>query len=71
MSQELISYGMLWRTGKKIWKISLPESMNDPSLAGSDSMSLTPIIVFDPCQELKNFLSGVLDVGYVIYHSKS
>ena len=29
-------------------------------------MSLTPIIVFNPYQELMNFLSGVLDVGYVI-----
>ena len=68
VSRELnsISRGVPWKTGKKIWKISLPESTNDLSLAGSDSMSLTPIIVFNPYQGLKNFPSGILDVGYII-----
>jgi hypothetical protein len=66
VGQELISIrrGMPWKTVAKTGKLSLPESTND--LAGPDSMLLTPIIVFDPYQELKNFLSGVLDVGYVI-----
>jgi hypothetical protein len=31
---------------------------------------LIPIVAFEPCLELKNSHSGVLDVGYV-YHSKN
>jgi hypothetical protein len=68
VGQELISIrrGMPWKTVTvtKTGKLSLLESTND--LAVPDSMSLIPIIVFDLYQELKNFLSGILDVGYVI-----
>ena len=61
----------------KTYTISLLESTNDLSLTGRDPPSrtrtrilLTPIIAFEPCLELKNSRSGVLDVGYV-YHSKN
>src|ERR1700678_503179 len=57
----------------KTWIISLTASTNDLSFAKRDPLSripLTLIIAFKPCQELKNFPSGVLDVGYV-YHSKN
>jgi hypothetical protein len=68
VGQELISIrrGMPWKTVMvtKTGKLPLLKSTND--LAVSDSMSLIPIIVFDLYQEQKNFLSGVLDVGYVI-----
>jgi hypothetical protein len=50
--------------GNEDWKAFFAESTNN--LAVPDSMSLIPIIVFDLYQERKNFLSGVLDVGYVI-----
>ena len=58
----------------KPWMISLKDSTNDLGLTGYDPpsrtrMLLTPMIAFEPCLELKNSLSGVLDVGYV-YHSK-
>jgi hypothetical protein len=68
VGQELISIkrGMPWKTVTvtKTGKLSLLESTNN--LAAPDSMLLIPIIVFDLYQEQKNFLSGVLDVGYVI-----
>jgi hypothetical protein len=68
VGQELISIrrGMPWKMVMvmKTGKLSLLESTND--LAVPDSMSLIPIIVFDLYQEQKNFLSGILDVGYVI-----
>ena len=61
----------------KTWTISLLESTNDLSLTGRDPplrtrtrILLTPMVAFDPCQELKKSRSGVLDVGYV-YHSKN
>jgi hypothetical protein len=68
VGRELISIrrGMPWKTVTvtKTGKLSLLESTND--LAVPDSMSLIPIIVFNLYQERKNFLSGILDVGYVI-----
>ena len=62
-----IRRGMLSRK-VKTYTIFLPESMNDLSLKGCNPLSrilLTPMIAFEPCQELMNFPSGVLDVGYV------
>jgi hypothetical protein len=68
VGQELISIrcGMFWKTVTvmKTGKLSLLEFTNN--LAVPDSMLLIPIIVFDLYQEWKNFLSGILDVGYVI-----
>jgi hypothetical protein len=68
VGQELISIrrGMPWETVTvtKTGKLPLLESTND--LAVPDSMLLIPIIVFDLYQERKNFLSGILDVEYVI-----
>ena len=68
-----IHRGMLSRK-VKTYTIFLPESMNDLSLKGCDLLSrilLTPTIAFEPYQELMNFPSGVLDVGYVYLFKKS
>ena len=59
----------------KTWTISLLESTNDLGLTGLDPPSrtrilVTPMVAFEPCLELKNSRSGVLDVGCV-YHSKN
>ena len=68
-----IRRGMLSRK-VKTYTIFLPESMNDLSLKGCYPLSrilLTPTIAFEPYQELTNFPSGVLDVGYVYLFKKS
>ena len=70
VGQELISIGcgMPWKTVTKTGKLSLLESANNLTIP--DSMLLTPIIVFNLYQGLKNFLSVVLDVGYIITQKK-
>ena len=50
----------------KTWTISLLESTNDLCLTGRDKPSrtrilLTPMVVFEPCLEMKNSRSGVLE----------
>ena len=67
-----IPYGTI-----KTWTISLLDFTNDLGLTGrlGDQPSrtrilMTPMVAFEPCLEMMNSRSGVLDVGYV-YHSKN
>ena len=67
-----IRHGMLSRK-VKTQTIFLLESTNNLSLKGCNPLSrilLTPMIAFEPCWELTNFPSGVLDVGYVYLFKK-
>ena len=67
---SIIRRGIAWKM-IKTWMISLQESTNDLGLTGWDppSILLICIVAFEPCLELKNSHSGILDVGYV-YRSK-
>ena len=59
----------------KTWMISLQEFWSDLGLTGWDPPSrmrilLAPMVAFEPCLELKNSRSGILDVGYVNHPKK-